>query len=249
MPWNMPWNMLWNTLWNMPWNNCTYLRITWVSRKFLWQASQTNSYTTQQLHNSHTTHHNRNTTVTQHIIIATQHNSHTTQHNHNTATTQQIHNTTTTQHTTTHKGLLLPAIPCSSPSQWSAWGSSTPSSCYQPWTDAAQQGWWLVVVVVVVLVVYQGFKPVLTQQLRKVKKNEIQGTIYSIDYWERGSHARGLYPTQDTSRMGTKFTSDFFFLNVTKLTSKLGFLNTRIFFVSLSSATAWSSVCGDMDSW
>ena len=26
---------------------------------------------------------------------------------------------------------------------------------------------------------------------------------YSIDYRERGSHSRGVYSTQDTSRMGT----------------------------------------------
>ena len=26
---------------------------------------------------------------------------------------------------------------------------------------------------------------------------------FSINYWERGSHARSVYPTQDTSRMGT----------------------------------------------
>ena len=24
-----------------------------------------------------------------------------------------------------------------------------------------------------------------------------------MNYWERGYHARGVYPTQDTSRMGT----------------------------------------------
>ena len=25
-----------------------------------------------------------------------------------------------------------------------------------------------------------------------------------MDYWERGSHVRGVYPTQDTWRMGTE---------------------------------------------
>ena len=31
----------------------------------------------------------------------------------------------------------------------------------------------------------------------------IQGTTSSMDYRERGSHVRGVYPTQDTSRRGT----------------------------------------------
>ena len=35
-----------------------------------------------------------------------------------------------------------------------------------------------------------------------MKKSEIQGTS-SMGYRERRSHARSVYPTQDTSRIGT----------------------------------------------
>ena len=33
-------------------------------------------------------------------------------------------------------------------------------------------------------------------------QTELRGT-FSMDYWERGSHARGVDLTQDTSRIGT----------------------------------------------
>ena len=38
--------------------------------------------------------------------------------------------------------------------------------------------------------------------MKTFQKTEIQGKI-SMNYRERGSHARGVHPTQDTSRMET----------------------------------------------
>ena len=43
----------------------------------------------------------------------------------------------------------------------------------------------------------------LTQRLRMIQEDQNTRGTFSMDYRERGSHARSVYPTQDTSRVGT----------------------------------------------
>ena len=47
------------------------------------------------------------------------------------------------------------------------------------------------------------FKVVLFHVRKHDPKRPKYKTLFSMGYWERGSHARGVYPRQYTSRMGT----------------------------------------------
>ena len=52
-----------------------------------------------------------------------------------------------------------------------------------------------------ILLLYTRLNPVYSRCEDVAEHQNTRDHSFSMDYWERGSHARGLYSTQDTSRI------------------------------------------------